>query len=70
MRKLITFLLLIATSALIAGCANSPGDFCAVSSAFIPSSGAAAVMDNADKNWVVAHNEWGERHCNWRPPNG
>lgn len=63
--KSIAYLLLISVSASIAGCATSSGNFCDVSSAYIPRKGEVYVESN--KAWIVSHDEYGEKHCGWKP---
>lgn len=61
--RLKTLLLLISTSALIASCASS-GNFCDVSSKYIPEKG--EVYHKRNKAWIVSHDEFGEAKCGWK----
>ena len=52
-------------SALISGCATAVGDFCDVSRAYRPT--VDELYEEENKRWVVAHNEYGQKHCGWMP---
>lgn len=59
--------MLISIAILTVGCGAKPaGDFCDVSSPYRPSASAAAAMDRQDKQWVVSHNNYGSKACDWR----
>lgn len=49
----------------LVGCASTAGDFCLVSSPIRPSS-SDSLTDGTGRQ-VLAHNEYGEKVCGWRP---
>ncbi|WP_043232708.1 hypothetical protein [Bosea sp. LC85] len=59
--------LLLSSSAFIAGCAGMEGDFCDTARPLRPSPRAAAAMTEREKAEIVKHNEHGERQCRWTP---
>lgn len=64
--KLTASVMLILTSAWLAGCAGrNAGDFCDVASPIRPSVAAATAMDQIDKAAILKHNEYGLRVCGW-----
>lgn len=64
--RLMASVLLISTLALIAGaCTTTGGDFCDVERVWRPQPGVN--YSAGDKRAMVAHNEFGERACGWRP---
>lgn len=58
---------LISTSVLVAGCSQTvAGNFCDLAKPFYPSEQAAAAFTRLDKEFLVYHNETGERECDWK----
>lgn len=58
--------LIVLALLVLAGCAtNRAGDFCLVSSPIQPSS--ADTLAEGTARQILAHNEYGEATCRWRP---
>lgn len=53
------------TLALSAGCKTTAGNFCDVNQPYRPKAGEMYSEEN--KRQIVAFNEFGEKHCGWRP---
>lgn len=59
-------LLLTLTLASIVGCVTTPkGDFCDVNTVYRPDPGVN--YTDKEKRWIIAFNEYGEKHCGWKP---
>ena len=65
MMKSLILALLISTFALSAGCKTTTGNFCDLEKAYRPQSG--ETYSEANKRRIVAFNEYGEKHCGWKP---
>ncbi len=63
--KSLTLALLIWTLASSAGCKTTAGNFCDLERAYRPQAG--EVYSEANKRRIVAFNEYGEKHCGWKP---
>lgn len=50
---------------IVGGCQATPGNFCDVETIWRPSPG--VTYSEADKRRFVAHNEYGEKACGWKP---
>ena len=56
------------TAVLLAGCqTNGGGDFCLVEKPWRISTVAYEALTTPQKQEFVAHNEFGEKHCGWKP---
>lgn len=62
--KFKVLVMVISTSVLTAGCVST-GNFCDVSTVYRPQQGEVYSQDN--KRWIVSHNEFGAKHCGWKP---
>ncbi|QFR32398.1 hypothetical protein [Ancylobacter sp. TS-1] len=62
------------TAALSAGCATTkpadPSSWCKTNEPWIVSNTEFAAMSPANKVKLVTHNEYGEKHCGWKPVGG
>ena len=63
MVKMISAIILLA----LAGCASPKGSFCLVATPMRPSAAALAAMSDQEVDTMLAHNEKGQRLCDWTP---
>ena len=68
-KKAMTLLIALLLTSAVSGCVNGPAidAWCLIESPKRPSNAEIDRMNDAQVKGVLAHNEYGAKHCGWRP---
>lgn len=62
--NLARLMLISASTAIVASCSTTGGNFCDLAEPYRPAQGETYIEKN--KRWVIRHNTTGERKCGWK----
>jgi hypothetical protein len=68
MKLCLAYLLTLAVSVSVSGCATSVLDeYCLIEKPYRPTAAEFAVMSPDNEKQVLSHNEYGATRCGWKP---